>query len=320
MSAFRKKPVVIEAVQFVADGLPEVPRWLSDAIAIGPAQGGVFRIGDELHVFTLEGVTVASDGDWIIRGIKGELYACKPDIFALTYEPADATPPAGAGEAVAIVHMRDGFPSLEWREPFGLKTGTKLYAAPTPLPEAVRELVAADLAFDHASMGKIAADNRITRGDRSDDDFVKQASAHHSYDRAFARRAAALAALRAIPAQAQTAPPGGAAQGREWEPAETAPSAKKVLACFQTRGFRIWRTVVAVRYEKFQHEDDSGDFDGAEYNEATDAYYWPAGWYEVGETEGKDWWMNDEITHWRPLPEPPAAALATQPTPAGGGA
>jgi hypothetical protein len=198
-------------VQFVADGLPEVPRWLSDAIAIGPAQGGVFRIGDELHVFTLEGVTVASDGDWIIRGIKGELYACKPDIFALTYEPADATPPAGAGEAVAFVRQIDldnyvaGFSSSGLLHA-GVESAERtvpLYAAPTPLPEAVRELVAADLAFDHASMGKIAADNRITRGDRGDDDFVKQASAHHSYDRAFARRAAALAALRAIPAQAQ---------------------------------------------------------------------------------------------------------------------
>jgi hypothetical protein len=123
----------------------------------------------------------------------------------------DATPPAGAGEAVAFVRQIDldnyvaGFSSSGLLHA-GVESAERtvpLYAAPTPLPEAVRELVAADLAFDHASMGKIAADNRITRGDRGDDDFVKQASAHHSYDRAFARRAAALAALRAIPAQAQ---------------------------------------------------------------------------------------------------------------------
>ena len=77
---FRKKPVVIEAVQWNPDhpdaaldfiGAPE----LCD---LGPSRS--------LIVFTLEGDMLASNGDWIIRGVKGEFYPCKPDIFEQTYE------------------------------------------------------------------------------------------------------------------------------------------------------------------------------------------------------------------------------------------
>lgn len=80
MKKFRKKPVVIEAVQF--DGtllslagmaIPEVSQVLGSRTAQIP---------------TLEGVMTAEPGDWIIRGVKGEFYPCKPDIFAATYEPA----------------------------------------------------------------------------------------------------------------------------------------------------------------------------------------------------------------------------------------
>lgn len=83
MSAFPKKPVVIEAVQF--DGtlaslesmnIPEVSQELGSRTCQIP---------------TLEGVMTASPGDWIIRGVSGEHYPCKPDIFAATYEPADTT-------------------------------------------------------------------------------------------------------------------------------------------------------------------------------------------------------------------------------------
>jgi hypothetical protein len=47
---------------------------------------------DSLDIYTLEGVMHAATGDWIIRGVKGELYACKDEIFRMTYEPADAAP------------------------------------------------------------------------------------------------------------------------------------------------------------------------------------------------------------------------------------
>lgn len=97
---FRKKPVVIEAVQLtwqtwsdVCAFVGEFPRGMSgvyvddngewDAIDGSPDD----RIG--LLIPTLEGTMLAVQDDWIIRGVQGELYPCKPDIFAATYEPVD---------------------------------------------------------------------------------------------------------------------------------------------------------------------------------------------------------------------------------------
>lgn len=76
---FRKKPVVVEAVRFTVN-FDEI-----EAFVGGDAE---WR-GGELVVATLEGPLRASPGDWIIKGIKGEFYPCKPDIFAQTYEPDD---------------------------------------------------------------------------------------------------------------------------------------------------------------------------------------------------------------------------------------
>lgn len=90
MSKFRKKPVVIEAVEYRGDNTyAEMAPWLSEAIGSGvvtfhPAPRG------ELIITTLEGEHLASPGDVIIQGVKGELYPCKPDIFAATYEAVDA--------------------------------------------------------------------------------------------------------------------------------------------------------------------------------------------------------------------------------------
>lgn len=93
MSKFRKKPVVIDAVLWTGSRLePSAPEWMKEALHHTPADvGGVMRIGDTIHIGTLEGVMAASPGDWIIRGIKGELYPCKPDIFAASYEPVEVS-------------------------------------------------------------------------------------------------------------------------------------------------------------------------------------------------------------------------------------
>ena len=64
---------------------------------------------------------------------------------------------------------------------------------------AVAELIEADREYDHAKARRIEADNRTTRGDRTDEAFRLQASANHAYDRANARRAAALANIGAAP-------------------------------------------------------------------------------------------------------------------------
>ncbi len=87
MAKFRKKPVVIEAVEWQPDRKPtDYPQWFWDVFSLRPEllneQTGVLTIP------TLEGDMRADIGDYIIRGVKGELYPCKPDIFAATYEPA----------------------------------------------------------------------------------------------------------------------------------------------------------------------------------------------------------------------------------------
>lgn len=81
MAKFRKRPIVIEAVQWY----PGVP--LEGVIE------GAFISGDEqgyeARCPTLEGIFGVTAGDWIITGIKGERYPCKPDIFEATYEPVE---------------------------------------------------------------------------------------------------------------------------------------------------------------------------------------------------------------------------------------
>ena len=82
---YRKKPVVIEAVQHFSDmgtKTAVIPGWLIGAVIDGTM---VARDG-ETYIKTLEGEMHVADGDWIIRGVKGELYPCKPDIFEATYE------------------------------------------------------------------------------------------------------------------------------------------------------------------------------------------------------------------------------------------
>lgn len=88
---YRKKPVVIEAVQYNEhEGLKwsECPEWLLKAFKNGVLyyDFGHNELGNNLRVKSLEGDHHVSSGDYIIRGVKGELYACKPDIFEQTYE------------------------------------------------------------------------------------------------------------------------------------------------------------------------------------------------------------------------------------------
>ena len=89
---YRKKPVVIEALQFQAytQALPggDLHEWLAenggrfDLLQVDPGPAYLLLI-------TLEGPHHASVGDFIIRGVAGEFYPCKPDIFAATYEPVE---------------------------------------------------------------------------------------------------------------------------------------------------------------------------------------------------------------------------------------
>lgn len=87
---YRKRPVVIEAFQFDGDFMDSngnyyVPDWAVKAFQ----EGVLYFEGADLFVKTLEGIHSASCGDYIIKGVKGELYPCKPDIFEMTYERED---------------------------------------------------------------------------------------------------------------------------------------------------------------------------------------------------------------------------------------
>jgi hypothetical protein len=88
---YRKKPVEVEAVR-VNDAIEaakhawsELPTWFADAYE----NGDVIFTDDRVEITTLEGRMTAGPMDYIIRGVKGELYPCKPDIFEATYEAAD---------------------------------------------------------------------------------------------------------------------------------------------------------------------------------------------------------------------------------------
>lgn len=80
---YRKKPVVIEAKRLTHQNVSEVQAW---------CQGQTWsrqptRMVTGLQIHTLEGTMCAEYGDWIIKGVKGEFYPCKPDIFEASYEP-----------------------------------------------------------------------------------------------------------------------------------------------------------------------------------------------------------------------------------------
>lgn len=86
MPQFRKKPVVIEAVEWSGTGFNRhAEPWLSFLNASDA--GRIYSAGPNLCIETLEGKMIASPGDWIIRGVKGEFYPCRADIFAASYEP-----------------------------------------------------------------------------------------------------------------------------------------------------------------------------------------------------------------------------------------
>jgi hypothetical protein len=85
MGRFRKKPVEIEAIQFNGSNHFQCLDFCGGMACAH----GIHPTKNVLIISTLEGDMTASPGDWIIRGVKGELYPCKPDIFEATYEAVE---------------------------------------------------------------------------------------------------------------------------------------------------------------------------------------------------------------------------------------
>lgn len=88
MPKFRKKPVVIDAFKL---GVDPIPDWFMDRVSDDTItlRGEMYRPLEGAEIATLEGVMRGDYGDYIIRGVQGEIYPCKPDIFAQTYEAVE---------------------------------------------------------------------------------------------------------------------------------------------------------------------------------------------------------------------------------------
>ena len=91
MPTFRKKPVIIEAIQWTGNNLQEIIAFLGDSNIQNDKNHYLeeSRLPGGLIIKTLEGEHQAAIGDWIIKGVQGEHYPCKPDVFDATYEPVN---------------------------------------------------------------------------------------------------------------------------------------------------------------------------------------------------------------------------------------
>lgn len=107
---FKKKPIEISAFDWSNEhGDAAGPDWWHEARSLGKITFHAPKHNDPhyLIIHTLEGKMRADVGDWIIRGVKGELYPCKPDIFAATYDPVDSSTPSVQEAEVAGEELRD---------------------------------------------------------------------------------------------------------------------------------------------------------------------------------------------------------------------
>jgi len=89
MAQYRKKPVVIEAIQWNGKNFDQISQFIGEnhghKKAHEDAEEAAIKSG-KYYISTLEGIMTASKGDWIIKGVSGEFYPCKPEVFETTYE------------------------------------------------------------------------------------------------------------------------------------------------------------------------------------------------------------------------------------------
>lgn len=132
---FTKKPVTIDAwlIDFVNKPLPD---WVNEAFRTEAIDW--CPAGEGLYINTLEGHMLGTNGSWLIKGVQGELYACKPDIFAATYERASLAASAGS-EPVAYAMFADNGNIRLWSKARIPHPDAKpLYLHPSP-PEGMVE-------------------------------------------------------------------------------------------------------------------------------------------------------------------------------------
>lgn len=181
---FRKKPVVIEAIQW--DGkletLAEIVLFVLPRRAVMPLESSNGKEAAKLYIETLEGDMKAEVKDWIIKGVQGECYPCKPDIFDKTYEAAT---PLSAGEEITVKELpelatdfnnilaryQDNLPSevkVKWNELFAPALKMKQQDAGFTLDDMRKCFEAAQ---EHTSR---KSDEYFTPAYRTFDDYLKQ--------------------------------------------------------------------------------------------------------------------------------------------------
>lgn len=139
---FRKKPVVIDAIQWTGSNLGEViaftdgpPDTRTTHAVMAWENYAELVARDGLKIFTLEGKMLASVGDWIIKGVAGEHYPCKPEIFAATYESAARPPQQSAQPVLRVDSWTNGSYDRNYKVTWlrDVPEGTLLYAAAQPV-------------------------------------------------------------------------------------------------------------------------------------------------------------------------------------------
>jgi len=147
VARWRKKAVVVEAMQLTHESGPRIWEW-----ADSKPTYGTDNFVDGLAIYTLEGRMRANFGDWIIKGVKGEFYPCREDIFAATYEPAGETPAASPAPLAAaldlvalgqLVHETRLAENAKLDRPFNLEPWDRRSPSQQALDMKIAEAVAA---------------------------------------------------------------------------------------------------------------------------------------------------------------------------------
>ena len=115
---YKKKPVIIDAIQWTGGNMVEIADFAKgfakfDEIRQGDSENNIPAQYD-LSIQTLEGTMQASRGDYIIKGVNGEFYPCKPDIFEKTYEKADSLSAMDFGDAIEVLKQGGAIRRSGW--------------------------------------------------------------------------------------------------------------------------------------------------------------------------------------------------------------
>lgn len=168
---YRKKPVIIDAIQWTGGNMVEIADFAKgfakfDEIRQGDAENKIPAQYD-LSIQTLEGTMQASRGDYIIKGVNGEFYPCKPDIFEKTYEKADSLSAMDFGDAIEVLKKGGAIRRIGWNgkglfvvKQVPARIGSDVIPKMQSLPQSAKDLILAGNGFiDYTSQCLIYNEN-----------------------------------------------------------------------------------------------------------------------------------------------------------------